>query len=226
MFDAVTFDLFETLISESGATPERASSLADRLGLESTAYRTEWKRRRRDVVLGRCTLRDALAETTRAVGGDPHHPAIDAYCADRVAVKASQLRSVEPAVLRMLHELRSRGLMLALISNCFAEDVAGWSSSPLAPLFDESVFSCAVGLAKPDPRIYEHTCALLNLRPARVLFVGDGGDDELAGAERAGLHSRRALWYLTRWPGFDLPSSAPGLREIHELLGALERPEL
>lgn len=43
MIEAVLFDLFETLITESGLAPTRASSLARVLGVEETRYRAEWK---------------------------------------------------------------------------------------------------------------------------------------------------------------------------------------
>jgi putative hydrolase of the HAD superfamily len=51
------------------------------------------------------------------------------------------------------------------------------------------VFSNAVGLSKPDPRIYLHCCALLGVEPHDAVFVGDGANDELAGAERVGMRA-------------------------------------
>ena len=57
----------------------------------------------------------------------------------------------------------------------------------LAGLFDAEVFSNAVGLAKPDPRIYHHCCDLLGVSPAEAVFVGDGANDELDGARRVGM---------------------------------------
>ena len=53
--------------------------------------------------------------------------------------------------------------------------------------FDATVFSCDVGVSKPDPRIYEIACEQLEVEPADCLFVGDGANDELPGAERAGM---------------------------------------
>ena len=49
------------------------------------------------------------------------------------------------------------------------------------------MFSCDVGLSKPDPRIYEIACERLGVEPGDCLFVGDGANDELPGAERAGM---------------------------------------
>jgi HAD superfamily hydrolase (TIGR01509 family) len=44
---------------------------------------------------------------------------------------------------------------------------------------------CAIGAAKPDRAIYAAAAEDLGIEPARLLFVDDGSDDELAGAARA-----------------------------------------
>jgi FMN phosphatase YigB (HAD superfamily) len=77
--------------------------------------------------------------------------------------------------------------------------------------FDVAVFSCVVGLAKPDPKIYLLACQELHVPPAHALFVGDGGDDEIAGAGAAGLQVCRALWYVSRWPSAAVARDTPGL---------------
>ncbi len=83
--------------------------------------------------------------------------------------------------------LRDRGHRLCLISVCSEETVEAWAETPLAPYFDATVFSCLVGLRKPDPRIYELACERLAVPPRDCLFVGDGANDELPGAERVGM---------------------------------------
>ena len=44
-------------------------------------------------------------------------------------------------------------------------------------------------MRKPDPRIYRLACEELGVEPADALFVGDGANDELAGAERVGMRA-------------------------------------
>jgi putative hydrolase of the HAD superfamily len=44
-----------------------------------------------------------------------------------------------------------------------------------------------VGFSKPDPRIYALASEELGVAASDCLFVGDGANDELAGAERAGM---------------------------------------
>jgi HAD superfamily hydrolase (TIGR01509 family) len=198
MIQGVLFDLFETLVTESNPSIRRASSLASQLGVNDDAYRRHWRSRRVEVVLGRSAFRDVLAQITRTLGAMPDDNVLDDLRLERLSQKAAVLRNVEPDVLAALEALRARGLRLALVTNSFAEDVAGWDSSPLHLLFDVALFSCVVGLAKPDPEIYLLACRRLDVSPSHTLFIGDGGDEELAGARRAGLHARQALWFPAR----------------------------
>ena len=66
-------------------------------------------------------------------------------------------------------------------------EVAPWPSCPLAGLFDVALFSCEVGLVKPEPEIYERCTQALGVSPTQCLFVGDGGSNELVAAKRAGM---------------------------------------
>ena len=108
-----------------------------------------------------------------------------------------------------LRELRRRRVRLALISNC-TEDVAiVWPETPFAPLFDAAIFSATAGFMKPDRRIYELACTEVGAEPSDCLFVGDGANDELAGAQRVGMTSvlihgegEEPMWEdLRDWPG-------------------------
>jgi len=147
MIQAVLFDLFETLVTESTASVRRASALARDLGLNNHAYRSHWRARRSDIVLGRCSFRDVLARIIGTLGGRLDDALLERLRAERVEQKAAVLRDVEPDVLAALGALRTAGVKLAVVTNSFAEDVAGWDSSPLRPFFDVTLVSCALGRA-------------------------------------------------------------------------------
>jgi putative hydrolase of the HAD superfamily len=220
MVQAVLFDLFETLVTESNAPVRRASSLAAELGVSEDPYRQLWRSCRSGIVLGRSSFRDTLAGIVRTLGGTPDEGLLEHLRSERVQQKVTTLRTVEPDILSAIRTLRAHGLRLAVVTNSFAEDVAGWESSPLRSFFDVTVFSCAAGLAKPDPEIYLLACRELQVSPDRALFIGDGGDDELAGARRAGLRSSRALWFISRRPHAPLAPDDPGLWQAADVLDA------
>jgi putative hydrolase of the HAD superfamily len=90
-------------------------------------------------------------------------------------------------VIETLRELRQRGLRLGLISGCSGDVPIVWGETPFVGLFDATVFSCEVGLRKPDVRIFRKAASELQIPTKACLYVGDGGNDELAGAGRAGM---------------------------------------
>lgn len=93
-----------------------------------------------------------------------------------------------PAALSTLARLKQRGYPLGLISDCSSEVPRLWPMTPFAPLIDVPIFSCAVGLKKPQPEIYLAAVQHLGVVPEQCLYIGDGGSQELTGAERVGMH--------------------------------------
>lgn len=67
------------------------------------------------------------------------------------------------------------------------------SSLGFDELFDVSVYSCDIGVAKPDPAYFTRAAELIGADPERVLFIDDRATN-VAGAQDAGLHAER--WEL------------------------------
>jgi putative hydrolase of the HAD superfamily len=72
-----------------------------------------------------------------------------------------------------------------------------------------------VGCAKPGAAIYHQACHLLGVRPFGVVFVGDGGSDELAGATQVGMAAFQTTWFIAGRRG---PASGEG--ELYRRLTA------
>jgi HAD superfamily hydrolase (TIGR01549 family) len=195
MINAIVFDLFETLVTESHSAPTRASTLAAALGLERQAYRAAWKARRPSIVVGRLSLADALTEISHGLAGTVDTAAVEGICRQRVREKAEAYARTDAQVMSLIAELVRRDVRLGIISNGFKEDVFGWADCTLAPAFQCAVFSCDEGVAKPDPEIYRRALHRLGVRPETAIYIGDGGDNELNGAEQAGLRAWRAAWF-------------------------------
>lgn len=60
----------------------------------------------------------------------------------------------------------------------------------IADAFDEMIISAEVGIAKPDPRIYQITLERLGVAPQEAIFVDDYPDN-IEGAHRLGIHAIR-----------------------------------
>lgn len=97
------------------------------------------------------------------------------------------LKMISNEILVTLQKLKLKDIKLGLISNADCIDCKYWNQSPLCKYFDDSIFSCNVGLLKPDRKIYELAMQRLNVSPEQCLFVGDGGSNELCGAKSAGM---------------------------------------
>jgi HAD superfamily hydrolase (TIGR01509 family) len=224
MLRAILFDLFETLVTESATQPPGVASQAPELGCERDAFRREWKARRPSVVAGQLSFRRALEDCATTLGRRADEATLVRLCDRRARIKAEPFARLEQPVLTMIDALRARGLRLGVISNCCAEDVVAWPGSALSSRVDCTVLSFEVGLAKPDPEIYLEAVRRLGVGTSETWFIGDGGSDELSGAEQAGLRALKALWFLRRWPLYrDAPSSFPSIARIEDVVGLVER---
>lgn len=97
------------------------------------------------------------------------------------------LLSVDNKVLEILGRVREKGVKIGLISNADIIDIKYWNDSPLSAFFDSVIFSCDVGILKPETEIYQLAMKRLNVKPEESIFIGDGGSNELFGAQRAGM---------------------------------------
>ncbi len=57
----------------------------------------------------------------------------------------------------------------------------------LADRFEHVIASGDLGIAKPDPRIFEHACSLFGIEPGNALYVGDRLLTDAVGAASASL---------------------------------------
>ena len=57
----------------------------------------------------------------------------------------------------------------------------------ISELFGSIIVSEAVGVKKPDPKIFLLGCSDLNVYPEEAVFVGDNPDADIKGAQQAGL---------------------------------------
>ncbi|MBU6213592.1 MAG: HAD family phosphatase [Actinomycetales bacterium] len=75
-----------------------------------------------------------------------------------------------PDMNGLVYRARAAGLRTALLSNSWGNDYPrdGWDE-----MFDAAVISHEVGMRKPDPAIYLHTCEMLGVMPSQCVFVDD-----------------------------------------------------
>ncbi|GAA2685971.1 MULTISPECIES: HAD-IA family hydrolase [Actinosynnema] len=218
-FRGVVFDLFGTLV-DAPTRQERhnhARDLAHALGApEETLTRalsTSWRARHLGHWSSVAQITDGLARMCNA-----GHP--DLSQATRLLAETGHRRlAVAPTVLAVLEQLTGQGIRVAVLSDAAAETAQAWPECPLAAV--PALFSCREGVSKPSPDLYQRVLDRLRLSPEEVLYCGDGGGDELAGADRAGMTAVRVqvrggpdalIHHKGTWNG-------PCLRQVEELPG-------
>lgn len=199
---AVCFDLFETLITEFEGGRRVAvrndRPLVEMLGLSYADFKAEWHSRQKRRMNGEladyyAVWQDILDQRNLPMRKD----VIDQLYQARVKEKESPFARIRSDIMELLTLLRNRSVKVGLVSNCTEEEVTFWQQSKLAPFFHDVIFSYKAGMAKPDERIYRLACDHLSVEPEETLFVGDGGSNELEGADNAGMTPLHAYWYNT-----------------------------
>jgi|SRR5690554_2499893 len=196
--EVVFFDLFFTLIKPAYEGKEEDNEYYD-LNLS----REEWEE----------IVEDEELYLERALGkiGDPitiirevlekYNIEKDEFLINRIAEKRVKrfekfLREVDRNIIETLDYLSEKGVRMCLISNADVIDKIGWDSSPLNRFFENTIFSCDVGVLKPDKEIYEIGLKKMRVVAENAVFVGDGGSGELQGAREVGLKTILVTHYL------------------------------
>lgn len=186
---AVLFDLFGTLVPRYPVEEHRESlrRMGEALGVDRARFAEVWVLRLEERIRGSCSdLRECIRRVLEEIGAE----ADDQGLAEAERVRLEFVRScvvpfgdVEPSI----RELRSMGLKIGLLSNSSPEVPGIWRSLEVSRLIDVHVFSCELGIAKPDPRAFLVASSMLGTRPEEVVFVSDGPLAELEGARKVGM---------------------------------------
>jgi len=121
---------------------------------------------------------------------------------------------VRPRMVEAVGRLRAHGIRTAALTNNWLMEEKDEEREDLERRFDAFVESCRTGLRKPDPRIYELTCEMLEVLPAEAAFLDDIGAN-LKGAARLGMLTIKvtdpdeALRELGREVGIELIDPPP-----------------
>lgn len=98
-----------------------------------------------------------------------------------------------PGAREALATLRGAGLRVGVLANQPASARLDLERAGLLALLDDVWLSEAVGLAKPDPQFFRLALRAWDLPAARVAYVGDRPDNDVAPAKGLGLHAVRLL---------------------------------
>ena len=188
-YDAVIFDLFGTLVSNMSLSEHRAvlTRMAHVLSAPPDDFAQLWF----DTFNERSTgifqsPEDNIKYICRTLGVLVNETQVKLAARLRFDY-AVQSMIPRPDAIETLSHLKFEGCKTGLISDCSAEVPAMWKDSPFVELIDVAIFSCSVGVKKPDSRIYRLVTERLGVEPQRCLYIGDGSSQELTGASQVSM---------------------------------------
>jgi putative hydrolase of the HAD superfamily len=226
---AVLSDLDDTLFDHTASTrgalaavrahvPDLAAVSLDDL---ATRHSVLLERLHADVLSGRMAIDAARRERFRLLLSDFGGRVPDALSADVAAVyRAAYEASWQPVAgaLALLHAIKCQGLALVIVTNnVVAEQRIKLERCGLWPLVDALVASEEAGVAKPDPRIFDHALERARVRADEAVMIGDAWATDIEGARASGV---RAVWFNRTGAAAPDPSVAE-LRSLEPVEAAL-----
>jgi putative hydrolase of the HAD superfamily len=197
---AILFDLFHTLIVIESNIHNRPMT-HEVLGVGKEEWRFQILQNSHEGITGKLTDPiEIIAGLARNIDPDISDEVIERAVENRIALFADAIINVPDETIAVLRYFKTQGKKVALVSNADCWEVSAWDRSPMAAFFDNVIFSCAAGVAKPDRRIYELCLNAIGIEAADAVFIGDGGSNELHGAQQVGLTTImitgniRSLW--------------------------------
>ncbi len=103
-------------------------------------------------------------------------------------------RTVHPAALELLDELRRRGFQLAVVSDWDPDLSNVLTALGIRHDFDALAVSAIVGCTKPNPRLFRNALARTGADAARSLHIGDYYELDVAGARSVGIQPLLFDW--------------------------------
>ena len=186
---AVIFDLFGTLVNSFNAQEHKQvlSEMASLLSLPEEPFYNLWSSSFNQRPLG---IFKNIEESMIFIGKELNIPinrnGIEE--ASRVRFNYTKRTLVPRAdAIDTLKQIKNLGYKIGLISDCTHEVPQIWNATPFAKYFNSVIFSCSVGMKKPDPRIYRLACENLGVKPKNCFYIGDGSSRELSGALNVGM---------------------------------------
>ncbi len=187
---AVVFDFFGTLVPNFSLNEhtEIIKQMADLVHAPQKHFVERWFETFRQRALGEIpNVASNILIISQELNLNPKREEIEEAVSLRFSYERNAIVPRE-SVISTLRVLKDDGYSLGLITDCSSELPQLWEGSAFSNIFDVTVFSCTVGLKKPNPKIYQLACDRLKVDPRECLYAGDGSSKELTGAKAVGMY--------------------------------------
>jgi len=187
--NAVIFDLFHTLTAVE-STWAKIPMTSEILGVSKEKWFEQLFEKSHERLIG--LEKDPfkiIGKMARAIDPDITEDLIREATEKRMVRFENAIVNIPQSTQQTIKILKKQKKKIGLISNADVTEIRGWHKSLIVQYFDSVIFSCDVGYAKPDRRIYEISLEELDESPETCVFVGDGGSSELKAAKSMGINT-------------------------------------
>ena len=183
-FDAVAFDYGEVI--SQPMNKDAVHVMADILRVSPEALQKSYWKFRDDYDLGRLTGKDYWAKVTADLDRTPTEDELQRI----LSADIDTWKNIRPEMIEFARSLKERGMKIAILSNMHHDFLAYLNKEcEWMKLFDVRVFSCELGIMKPELEIYQFLIQKLQTEPSKTLFIDDR-QVNVDGAIKAGLKSK------------------------------------
>jgi putative hydrolase of the HAD superfamily len=187
--NAIIFDLFHTLTAVE-STWAKIPMTSEMLGVSKEEWFEQLFEKSHERLIG--LEKDPfkiIGKMARAINPELSEDLIREATEKRMLRFENAIVNIPQSTQQTIKILKKQKKKIGLISNADVTEIKGWQKSPIVQYFDSVIFSCDVGYAKPDKRIYEISLEELDERSLNCVFVGDGGSGELKAAKSMGINT-------------------------------------
>jgi putative hydrolase of the HAD superfamily len=198
MVRACLVDVYDTSLTAGFAARMRV--LAEFAGADPGTWLRGWAETGEDRSRGKLSMADSIARALQACGIEPRPALVGELVRREAGLLRDDARRYDDTAV-FFGELRSRGILSALVSNCSQSTRQMLEHLGMVALADSVILSCEVGWLKPSPEIYLSALTELAVAPADAVMIDDQASF-CAGAEALGI---RAIQIARPGPGKPAP---------------------
>lgn len=205
----ISFDLDDTIVDSEARTPARLKALGAALrGAGVRREPAEWDAALAAALAAEPVLGGRFVPYLATLGLDPESGDTPVRAA-REAYDAALYEGLGafPDAFDVLSQLKPHYRIAVTTNGPPAMQRRKLALSGIEGLLDAAIVSGEVGVWKPDPAIFGHTCRAAGVRASEAAHVGDSLLSDIAGARAAGLV---AIWRRPSpdaLPGSDTPDA-------------------
>ena len=175
----VIFDLYGTLLSENSGWKAYRNLLND---LNFDLNRQSVKYVRKIILTKR---HPKLTDLLHDLQINPTHRPTAVSCAElQLAEIINKLKPL-PNVIKTLKLLNDKNIKIGVLSN--ASTPYKYPFEQLKDYIKNCVFSCDIGLIKPDPKIFKYTLARFGMDANTTVMIGNSAVSDIEGARSIGM---------------------------------------